>query len=972
MASYSASSIPPNPTLRSPTLNTVLIVPLLSSTNFNDPNAKFDFTTHSYQSFQHLFCSLSDVNLERQQEQQQQQQQQQQKPRLNRHLSNSSATSSSSFRTSLRRHTSSSSHNNSSSNKNSNNKQNAAIAAIKAAAAPSNEITLIIPNSNLTPPSGFHYDETPLKSHDWSIGCQRLLFLNGLHSVQAQDRYKSFSHAGGAGLGGSGAGTGTGTFNNKNKRVPSHYGHFVDLYPSRGIAAVIGVLNVQDCKSHADYKRAEMELQQWVNKFTPQLHYEKSFLNGLLSFDEEDGGGGGDMNRRRRGGSGSGDNYSDDGSDHNDPFNVSDDSSIASVSSPISPRHFVNKRLFLFNSFEERCIKDQILSSNTTATTNDDTRKSLLEPNEIVAFPPMENNMNLHLNVVVNDLAVAIFMSLERRIRVIDTLMDDANTATTESKKYKKKLGWSSALSSTNNQDKKKNDSKKGEERSNVGAVLNLSFGSNDNDDNDGDEEGNEKDKSMLSVFSVDDILTTHSEDDEYYATSAPVKSREAKSNANNNIKQSRGGSLNLKNLAASAVKALNKQSSNNDALDELNLPPIEYELQTPLDPLNFQSDDVTLKDIEFISQRNAARREKHTADLALLAGSVMDAYDRYTSAAAKLKRIQDPLWYAAAIEGIATSFVAMSDTGGHGADLYLETNFQYPGKVMEAALSLTGLKSGDSTKVDKSKTTMPEAVTTLLKEACGIMSRNIKLSSIYSELLLKMAWYISELEALHLLCRWGEGFSGGDGQDDAYGVAMTSAISGQQKRWEMTSVSKIDLQKLQKAGKLDALFSKNTVSQCLRFTQTLHQTASNGGLDAFTRAGVGARCAQLCLKGVKVPQWCSSVSNLNSSFRRQYFPRKAAFFSLLAAESITQCKVPDAATCAAGFWAAASHLYSKEGNKFDSDSAYAWACLRAVVLNGMCLHGGSIASEIGKSNLLPITVIFQTSNWFTHCFQIT
>ena len=90
-----------------------------------------------------------------------------------------------------------------------------------------------------------------------------------------------------------------------------------------------------------------------------------------------------------------------------------------------------------------------------------------------------------------------------------------------------------------------------------------------------------------------------------------------------------------------------------------------------PLDP-----NSLFTRDVECLVRRNAARREKHSADLALLAGSPLD--ERYTRAAEGAKLAHDPLWYAASLEGVVTSFLAMSDTWGHGADLYLEHNFQY------------------------------------------------------------------------------------------------------------------------------------------------------------------------------------------------------------------------------------------------------------------------------------------------------
>ena len=399
-------------------------------------------------------------------------------------------------------------------------------------------------------------------------------------------------------------------------------------------------------------------------------------------------------------------------------------------------------------------------------------------------------------------------------------------------------------------------------------------------------------------------------------------------------------------------VKALNNRNALvNDACAVL--PPIEHELQTPID-VSFDEAKLTGKDIDTIFKRNSARREKYTGDLALLAGSAMDAYDRYTKAAEVSKLAHDPLWYAAALEGIAMSFVAMSDTGGHGADFYLENNFQYPDEIMSSAISIIGnVESGNdtTTKVDRSKTTMPRAIYALLEEAYGIYSRNVKLSSLASELLLKIAWYTAELEGLHLRCRWGEGFSGADDQEDSEDHTMTAAINGSQKRWEMTSVSKLDLGLLRRRQKLDPVLSKSASSQCQRFVATMHRAVSNSGLDSYTRSCVAARCAQLCVKGLRGPYWGSlDGKHVDKRFK---LPRKAAFFTTIAAETMSQCIATGAQTCAIGFWVAASHFYSKERNKFSSDDKYAWACLRTTVFHAMSLHGGGISSEKAIEKLL-------------------
>ena len=109
--------------------------------------------------------------------------------------------------------------------------------------------------------------------------------------------------------------------------------------------------------------------------------------------------------------------------------------------------------------------------------------------------------------------------------------------------------------------------------------------------------------------------------------------------------------------------------------------------LITPLDA-DTDPEKLTKKEMDALTKRDHARRQKLAADLSLLAGSPIDAYERYTNAAELTKSNEDPLWYASALEGCATSFVAMADAGGHGVDEYLEKNFQLPEDVMALALA--------------------------------------------------------------------------------------------------------------------------------------------------------------------------------------------------------------------------------------------------------------------------------------------
>jgi hypothetical protein len=104
------------------------------------------------------------------------------------------------------------------------------------------DLVLVIPNSSLTRPSDWKYNESPLKSFHWQEGCQRLLLFDGLpqNSRAAHDR----------------------VINQSMTR------NWIDLCPSRRTAAVIGVLNIHDCKDLADLHRAEEELHQWAARYS--------------------------------------------------------------------------------------------------------------------------------------------------------------------------------------------------------------------------------------------------------------------------------------------------------------------------------------------------------------------------------------------------------------------------------------------------------------------------------------------------------------------------------------------------------------------------------------------------------------------------------------------------------------------------------------------------------------------------------
>jgi hypothetical protein len=344
--------------------------------------------------------------------------------------------------------------------------------------------------------------------------------------------------------------------------------------------------------------------------------------------------------------------------------------------------------------------------------------------------------------------------------------------------------------------------------------------------------------------------------------------------------------------------------------------------------------DKLSSKELEYIVRRNAGRREKYSGDLCLLAGSPMDAYERYTRATELSKRNHDPLYYAASLEGCAASFVAMSDTGGHGVDEYLDENFQFPDDVM--ALVMANQQGGQDSKVDKTKTTMPAAISALMEEALSVVRCHIQLSSIHSEMLLKMAWYTAELEEGHLHCRWGEGCYEG----------LDANRPSQLKRWQKSSVAKLTLDGIDELT--DPLLSTKNLAQSQKFCDLLHRATFNGGLDLLTRSSVASRCATLCLSGVKNVTW--PFPTIGSSYSRATFPRKAALFSHVAAESFALSPKSFHPSMMNHLWLYAFSLHSLDENLFSSSDQYAWASVRVTLLHSLIRRADISSIENGMS----------------------
>jgi hypothetical protein len=234
----------------------------------------------------------------------------------------------------------------------------------------------------------------------------------------------------------------------------------------------------------------------------------------------------------------------------------------------------------------------------------------------LVAFPPAEGDsstkmMDMHTNVVVTDLAVAIFQELEDRIRESDmTIGSDGQP-----------------LSS---------------------AAARSRFFQLAQKQGDG---GNEEGPQGTSDLNVNGLAAVVSSDNQLAASASAA-------NKNRHPKDRESIQLKLSNVVS-------KGSSS------------EAQLLTPLDDV-WDYSELKPSDAQEMLRREVGRREKFAADLSLLAGSPLDAYERYMKAADLCKTsCPDPLWYASALEGCAAAHVAMVEAGGYNVDTYLESAFQ-------------------------------------------------------------------------------------------------------------------------------------------------------------------------------------------------------------------------------------------------------------------------------------------------------
>lgn len=83
--------------------------------------------------------------------------------------------------------------------------------------------------------------------------------------------------------------------------------------------------------------------------------------------------------------------------------------------------------------------------------------------------------------------------------------------------------------------------------------------------------------------------------------------------------------------------------------------------------------------------------------------------------------------------------------------------------------------------------------------------------------------------------------------------------------------------------------------------------------------------------------------------------PRKAAYFTVVAAEAMSAMKNESAQTMARDLWLLSTQLYSTRGNPCDHGGEYGWACLRAITLTALAIQDNGPLSHHAAEELLAL-----------------
>ena len=494
-----------------------------------------------------------------------------------------------------------------------------------------NYITLVVPNHTLTRPSDWKYETTPFHSFHWNDGCQRLMFHDG-RSSSSSSSSSTASHN---------------NNNNNHTNDPSLYYHYtassayrnyIDLYPHRRTAAIIGILNIQDCivpeNDNSDQnnndtnaapnmttakmiQRACEELQQWSHRYSSPSYGASTYGHTSSSSS---------------------------GKDHEQHH-----------------RDVPVTRLFVYDSFNID-TPEMIFDIQQTQK-----QTILFDTNSIIAFPPTtvehQAAMMLHYNLVLSDLMVTIFRHLEQKVvhatRCIHTLLSDpTSTASTTTTTTTTTIPPNHTTDSTT--------TTTGLARRSLARFVSTTTSTTAGSDT-------TRPPVTLGVNQLADLV----DPDSVLAKTSP----------RNTIAANTFGDVsgNATAMPVSTASATTKPTSSSSSSSGISMSKL-FQLLTPLDDelmMTVLESPTTIgpKDVEALKKREMGRRYKYIGDLCLLAGTPLDAYEHYLKAMELCKSgsgggststtistpVHDPLWYAATLEACAVAHIVMAEIGGYG-----------------------------------------------------------------------------------------------------------------------------------------------------------------------------------------------------------------------------------------------------------------------------------------------------------------
>jgi len=244
-----------------------------------------------------------------------------------------------------------------------------------------------------------------------------------------------------------------------------------------------------------------------------------------------------------------------------------------------------------------------------------------------------------------------------------------------------------------------------------------------------------------------------------------------------------------------------------------------------------------------------------------------------------------------------------------------------------------------DLTTLPPTPNTLPASVCEHAIDALKIYERNTRLSSLYSELAMKLAKYIARSEDAHVFGRYGEG------EHCFTGDTVTGFRRLESSRDSVLSLSDDSIE-LPPPTSHFLPMPTQVVARLSRISDLLHRATAAEGLSPESRMRVCVIAAKTCMEGVHYTTTGAAPAHAQApvlKFNCYVMRRKAAFFTTMAADSAPQR--------ASVLWRAAAAMYPHD----PASGSYGWASLRLAVLHGLSQFNAEPGTESALFSLLQL-----------------